>query len=334
MVQAGAVNVPNNLPAQLTRFIGRERELVEAAQLLAQTRLLTLTGPGGTGKTRFASELAASQLAEFPDGVFFVGLAPLSDSSLVISTVAQILGIHETGGRSVEDTLRDFLRQRQLLLLLDNFEQILGAAPLLTDLLMACPRLKLLVTSRVALRVSGEQELQVSPLTVPRAGDDASIEQVSQYAAVRLFVERAQAVRPSFKLHADNAAAVAEICRRLDGLPLAIELAAARIRLLSPDAMLARLDQRLQLLTGGGRDLPLRQQTLRNTIAWSYDLLDDAEQTLFRRLAIFVGGCTLDAAAAIAGQPAVRARQPPLRVGSRCARHRRIAHRPQSAGSD
>jgi predicted ATPase/DNA-binding CsgD family transcriptional regulator len=304
MLRTGVAALPNNLPASLTRFIGREHELVEAARLLAQTRLLTLTGPGGTGKTRFGLELAAGQLEHFPDGVFFVGLAPLNDASLVISTVAQILGIHETGGRSVEETLRDYLHQRQLLLLLDNFEQILGAAPLLIELLMDCSQLKLLVTSRVALRVSGEQELPVSPLTVPQLGDEVSLEQLSQYAAVRLFVERAQAVRPSFSLTVDNAGAVTEICRRLDGLPLALELAAARIRLLSPETMLTRLSGRLQLLTGGGRDLPVRQRTLRDTIAWSYDLLGDAEQTLFRRLAIFVGGCTLEAATAIAGQAA------------------------------
>jgi predicted ATPase/DNA-binding CsgD family transcriptional regulator len=296
---------PNNLPAQLTNFIGRERVLADVEQLLDRARLLTLTGPGGTGKTRLSLQVAAASIDRFEDGAFFVGLAPISDPDLVIPTVAQTFGVHELGGRPPLESLKDYLRDKRLLLVLDNFEQVLDAAPRVVDLLAACPALKVLVTSRVVLRVSGEREYAVPPLGLP----DPAHQPPGAYSAatggesesVRLFVERAQAVRAEFALDGENVAAVAEICRRLDGLPLAIELAAARVRFLSPQAILARLEHRLDLLTGGPRDLPARQQTLRSTIAWSYDLLDESEQALFRRLSVFVGGGTLEAAEAVCG---------------------------------
>jgi predicted ATPase/class 3 adenylate cyclase/DNA-binding CsgD family transcriptional regulator len=323
---------PNNLPAQLTNFIGREQELGELRRLLGRTRLLTLTGPGGTGKTRLALQVAGEQIGQFEDGVFFVGLAPIFDPGLVIPTIAQVLGIPDIPGRPPLECLKDYLCERQALLLLDNFEQVLGAAPRLTELLAACSRLVLLVTSRMGLRVSGEQEFGVPPMGLPdltqSSPDTDLVTALGRYEAIQLFVERASAVKVDFRLDAENAEAVATICRRLDGLPLAIELAAARIRLLPPRAMLARLAGRagmaaedvaagqtaggqgtgpvteaspLQFLTGGMRDLPARQRTLRDTIAWSYDLLDSSEQALFRRLAVFVGGCTLEAAEAAAG---------------------------------
>jgi predicted ATPase/class 3 adenylate cyclase/Arc/MetJ-type ribon-helix-helix transcriptional regulator len=290
---------PNNLPIQLTSFIGRAKELGEVRQLLSEGRLLTLTGPGGSGKTRLALQVASEVLEHF-HGVFFVALAPITDSGLVASAIAQSLGIPETAGRSIVDSLKDYLQSKSLLLLLDNFEQVISAAPLVSELLAACSKLKILVTSREALRVSGEREYLVPPLALPNLTQLPSLESLSQYAAVQLFLQRAQAVKPGFGITNETAPAIAEICHRLDGLPLAIELAAARITLMPPRAMLARLEHRLEFLTGGGRDLPARQQTLRNAIAWSYDLLDESEQKLFRRLSVFVGGCTVDAVHAVA----------------------------------
>ena len=292
---------PHNLPVQPTALIGRERELDALRDLLLreEVRLLTLTGPGGTGKTRLGLQLAADLLDHFEDGACFVPLAPISDPSLVASTVAQTLGIREVGGGPILDSLKDYLRDKNLLLLLDNFEQILPAAPLVADLPGACPGLKVLVTSRATLHLRGEKEFPVPPLALPDPERLPPVEALSQYASVALFAERARDVKGDFGLTDDNAPAVAEICHRLDGLPLAIELAASRIKLLAPAAMLARLERRLPLLTGGARDLPARQQTLRDTMAWSYDLLDEAEQRLFRRLAVFMGGCPLDAAEAV-----------------------------------
>ena len=292
---------PNNLPVQLNSFIGRSREIGEVKQLLSNERLLTLTGPGGSGKTRLALQVAAEMIEHFHDGVFFVALAPITDPGLVASTIAHPLGITETAGRSMVESLKDYLQSKSLLLLLDNFEQVISAAPFVAELLVACSELKIFVTSREGLRISGEVEYSVPPLELPNLTQLPSLESLSQYPAVELFIQRAQAVKPDFRITNDTALAVAEICYRLDGLPLAIELAAARIKLLPPRAMLARLEHRLEFLTGGARDLPARQQTLRNAIAWSYDLLNENEQKLFRRLSVFVGGCTVDAVEAVAG---------------------------------
>ncbi len=293
---------PNNLPIQLTSFIGRSKETSEVKQLLSNGRLLTLTGPGGSGKTRLALQVAAESIDHFPDGVFFVALAPITDPGLVASTIAQPLGVAETSGRSIVDSLKDNLQSKTLLLLIDNFEQVISAAPLVAELLAASSGLKILATSREGLPISGEREYPVPPLALPNLMQLPSLESLSQYAAVELFVQRAQAVKPNFRITDDTASAVVEICHRLDGLPLAIELAAARIKLLQPVAMLARLEHRLHFLTGGGRDLPARQQTLRNAIAWSYDLLNESEQKLFRRSSVFVGGFTIAAVEAVAAQ--------------------------------
>jgi predicted ATPase/class 3 adenylate cyclase/Tfp pilus assembly protein PilF len=295
---------PNNLPVQSTSFVGRAKEVAEVRQLLSEGRLVTLTGPGGTGKTRLALHVASEMLKDF-HGVFFVALAPITDPGLVASTMAQALHISETPGRSIFDSLKEYLQSKSFLLVLDNFEQVISAAPLVSELLEVCPGLKILVTSREGLRVSGEHEYPVPPLALPDPVQLPSPESFSQFAAVDLFIQRARAVKPDFQVTTETAPAVAEICYRLDGLPLAIELAAARIKLLPPPAMLKRLDvsqhSRLEFLTGGGRDRPARQQTLRDAIAWSYDLLEADEQKLFRQLSVFVGGCTLEAAEMVAG---------------------------------
>jgi predicted ATPase len=287
-----------NLRAQLTGFVGRQRELAEVRRLLErpEVRLLTLTGPGGTGKTRLAIQAAAELVEAFPDAVIFVGLAPVTDPGLVVPAIAQALGAREAAGQSVLESLAEQVGDRRLLLVLDNFEQVLAAAPVVVELLGACPQLKVLVTSRATLHVSGEQAYPVPPLSLPDQKDATDLHDITASEAVMLFVERAQAVNPSFALTGANAPVVAEICRRVDGLPLAIELAAARSRLLSPRALLARLERRLQLLKAGARDLPARQQTLRATIDWSYALLEAGEQTLFARLAVFAGGSTVEAA--------------------------------------
>jgi predicted ATPase/DNA-binding CsgD family transcriptional regulator len=266
-----------------------------------EVRLVTLSGPGGVGKTRLATSAAAATAGDFPDGVWFVGLAPISDPALVAPAIAKVLGVHEAGDEPLVARLETYLSDRRLLLLLDNFEQVVEAAPPVAALLGACPGLKALVTSRVRLRVSGEREYPVPPLTLPTLEALSTANEATDSEAVRLFVDRALAVRPDFALTAENAPAVAEICRRLDGLPLAIELAAARVKVLSPPALLARLERRLPLLTGGGQDMPARQQTMRAAIGWSHDLLAPEEQVLFRRLAIFVGGFTLEAAESIVG---------------------------------
>jgi predicted ATPase/class 3 adenylate cyclase len=308
-----------NLPAQPTPLIGRGREIATMAALLRQAdvRLATLSGPGGSGKTRLALQIAAELLDDFADGSYVVNLAPISDPNLVATTIAHTLGVAEVASRPVEESLHTFLHMKRMLLLLDNFEQVLDAAPLVAKLLAAAPGLKLLVTSRALLHLYGEHEFAVPPLGLPpikerpfdaaqgkrlttnvRAAD--SRDSITQYESVRLFIARAQAAKANFTVTNDDAQAIAAICNRLDGLPLAIELAAARIKFFSPEALLARLERRLLVLTGGPRDLPVRQQTLRNTIEWSYNLLDTGEQALFRRLGIFVGGCTLEAAEAVA----------------------------------
>src|SRR6266702_2972238 len=270
---------PNNLPIQPTPFVGREQEVAAVAALLRRedVRLLTLTGPGGTGKTRLGLQVAAELSEVFADGVFFVNLAPISDPSLVVPTIAQALDVREAAGQPLLDLVSAFLREKQVLLLLDNFEQVASAALEVADLLTVCPRLKVLVTSREVLHVRAEREFAVPVLTVPDAKHLPDLVALSQYEAVALFISRAQAVKADFKVTNANAPAVVEICARLDGLPLPIELAAARSKLLPPQALLARLDQRLALLTSGARDMPLRQQTLRNTIAWSYHLLEAQE---------------------------------------------------------
>src|SRR5215204_1026539 len=292
----------NNLPAQPTVLVGRERELEEVLALLRSpndVRLLTLTGPGGTGKTRLGLQAAAELTDEFEDGVFFVALAPIAAPALVAPTIARTLGLTESGNQPPEELLKGYLRDRQTLLVLDNFEQVLESASLLDEVLSAAPDLKLLITSRTPLRLYGEHEFPVEPLSVPDPKSLPPLESFNQYEAVRLFVERARAVRPDFSLTEENASAVVEICARLDGLPLAIELAAARIKLLPPRAMLSRLGNRLRLLTGGARNLPERQRTLRSTIEWSYELLDEGERILFARLAVFSGGSTLEAMEAV-----------------------------------
>ncbi len=292
------VNLPaSNLPVPLTTLIGREQERARVCDMLRrpEVRLLTLTGTGGIGKTRLGLQVATDLLADFADGVYFVSLAPVSDPDLVVPTIAQTLGLKDSGGQHPLELLKASLSEKRLLLLLDNFEQVLAAAPQLAELLVACPHLKLLVTSRAVLHIRGEQEFPVPPLALPDLTQLPERETLAQVAAVALFLQRAWATKPDLQLTSTNARAIAQICVQLDGLPLAIELAAARSKLLPPQALLARLGQRLALLTSGAQDAPARQQTLRNTIAWSYNLLTAQEQQLFRRLSVFVGGCTLQA---------------------------------------
>ena len=292
---------PNNLPTRLTTFLGRDAEIDAVGRLLAGHRLLTLTGPGGTGKTRLSLEVAAGALRHFPDGVYFVELAPINDPDLVPTTVAMTLGLPDRGGRPALDRLADHIGDGRMLLVLDNFEQVIGAGSEVNALLGRCAKLSVLVSSRSALGVSGEQEYQVPPLALPDPANLPPLAKLSQYEAVALFIERARAVKPGFEVTNENAPAVAEICVRLDGLPLAIELAAARIRVLTPQAMLARIGDRLGLLSSGARDLPARQQTLRGAIAWSHDLLDEPERSLFACLAVFVGGVGLEVLERVCG---------------------------------
>jgi predicted ATPase/class 3 adenylate cyclase len=291
---------PNNLPLQLTSFVGREDEIAQAANLLADKRLVTLTGPGGTGKTRLALQTAAEILPRFGDGVFFIDLAPVIDPTLVPTAVAQALGLQEEPGRALLDTVADHLADAEMLLVLDNFEHILEAAPVVERLLGAARRLRILVTSRQPVHLYGEQEQPVPPLALPDPSNLPEAEALSQYEAVALFIDRARAARPGFTVTDENAPAVAELCARLDGLPLAIELAASRIKVLSPDAILSRLGQRLDLLTASSRNLPERQRTLRGAIEWSYGLLAEPERRLFARLSVFSGGADLEAADAVA----------------------------------
>lgn len=291
---------PNNLTLPLASFFGRETELeaMETLLLRDDVRLLTLTGLGGMGKTRLALQLARRLLPNFPDGAFLVTLAPIRDPELVAATITKTLGLHESGGQSLLAELKNYLSDKKMLLVLDNFEQVPEAAGVVRELLAASP-LKVLVTSRVMLHLYGEREFKVPPLPLPNLEQLPTPEKLTEYPAIALFVERARAYRNDFVLTDANARAVAELCTHLDGLPLAIELAAARIKLFSPQTMLGHLSNRLELLKSNARDLPARQQTLRNALDWSYELLTPQERTLFARLSVFVGGCTLEAAAAI-----------------------------------
>lgn len=293
-----------NLPAQATPFIGREREVAAVTTLLRRddVRLVTLTGPGGIGKTRLSLQAAADVLDDYEHGAFFVELAPVTNPERVPTAIANTLGLKESSDMPLMETLQSYLGEKHMLLVIDNFEHVVSAAPIVGELLMAAPRLKVLTSSREILRVYGEHDYAVPPLGLPeKSHRQQTVAVVSQYEAVSLFIQRAKAARADFEITEDNAPAIAEICVRLDGLPLAIELAAARVRLFAPDALLERLDDRLKTLTGGARDLPKRQQTLRGAIEWSYDLLNEGERLLFARLAAFQGGRSLEAIEAVCG---------------------------------
>lgn len=300
-VDSRSRSLPRHLPLQQTPLVGRENELKIIRRMVLDpgVHLLTLTGPGGTGKTRLALEAAGQLVDSFRDGVHFVSLGAIIEPSLVPSAIAQVLGVVEVSGQSLVESLQVRLRDGQALLVLDSFEHILEAAPLVSDLLSACAGLKVLATSRATLRLRGEREFPVPPLGVPDPTDLPTLDLLRCFEAVELFVQRGRGARPDFDLDASNAESVAQICARLDGLPLAIELAAARVKVLTPEELLTRLGRRLDFLTGGARDLPARQRTVRGTIDWSYNLLDEGEQVLFRRVGVFAGGWTLDAAEAI-----------------------------------
>jgi predicted ATPase len=297
-------NRPTNLPTQATPIVGRDQELAELAALVTDsaTSVITLTGPGGVGKTRLAMQMAAEQVEHFVGGVYFVNLAVLDDPSAVIPAIAQTLGVAGAHGDAASDQLKTYLSDRRMLVVIDNFEHVMGAAGPLGDVARVAPRVRWVVTSRAALRIADEREYPVPPLVVP---DDDRLDALSQVGSVQLFLQRARAVRPDFELSESNAAAVAAICRDLDGLPLALELAAARLRVLSAEALHSRLDDRLRILTGGLRDAPERQRTLRATIEWSYDLLSEHDRTLLARLAVFEGSWTYDAAEQICGEDGI-----------------------------
>ncbi len=296
-------SLPNNLPIQLTSFVGREQEMAAVKRLLLTTRLLTLTGVGGTGKTRLALQVAADLLDSYTDGVWLVELASLSDPALVPQTVAITLGVREEGGRPILTTLSDYLRGKKMLLVFDNCEHLIETCAIMADaLLHSCPHLKVLATSREVLGIAGEMTWSVPSLSLPVARQMATSEDLAQYEAVRLFVDRAKYASPGFKLTNQNAQVVAQVCQQLDGIPLAIELAAARVKVLSVEQISRRLNDRFRLLVGGSRTALPRQQTLRALVDWSHDLLSDAERVLFRRLSVFSGGCTLEAIEAVCGE--------------------------------
>jgi predicted ATPase/DNA-binding XRE family transcriptional regulator len=301
--RAGARHTPAaaQFPVPLTPLIGRHEQRADVIRLLQDTRvrLVTLTGPGGVGKTRLALDVTEQVSKSFHDGAVFVDLAPLADPVLVISQIATALGVRESAARTVNAALRDFLRERSMLLVLDNFEHLLPAAPAVADLLLAAPKVKALVTSRAALRLRGERQYAVPMLRLPSADEGRDLAVLVRTEAVAFLVDRARAVQPEFELTSDNAAAVVEVCQRLDGLPLALELAAVRVKVLPVPTLLSRLEAPLPLLTGGARDAPKRQRALRDTIAWSHQLLGPQARVLFHRLAVFVGGWTLEAAEAV-----------------------------------
>jgi len=303
--QKAFIASPHNLSEDLSRLVGREKEITEIERLLIRhdLRLLTLTGIGGTGKTRLALAVAWRMLLNFPDGVFFVNLAPITDSKLVASVIAQSLGVVESGSEPVFDALKEYLAARKILLVVDNFEQVSQAASDIEKLISTGPHLRILVTSREPLRLAAEYEFAVPPLSLPAEDEPVSAATFSEYESIRFFVERAQAIKPEFALSQTNASDVAAICRNLDGLPFAIELAAARIRLFEPQAIRSRLSSSLRFLTGGAKELPERQQTMRGTISWSYDLLGAEEKQLFDRLSVFAGGFTIDSAEAVGADP-------------------------------
>ena len=296
-------STPNNLPTMLTSFIGRDDQVRDAKELLEKSRLLTLTGPGGTGKTRLSLRIAADMLDRFPDGVYFVPLAAIHDPELVPSAIAQALAIQTSGNRRPIEALSDYLHDKHALLVLDNFEQLIPAATVATQLLEASPSLRVIVSSRTVLRVYGEQEYQVPPLAIPDLRALPGLTALSQFEGVRLFIERAIAVKPDFQATNENAPAIAGICQRVDGLPLAIELAAARVKLFSPQALLSRLEKSMSALGTGARDLPGRQQTLHGAIQWSYDLLDAPAQRLLARFSVFARSGSLEQLESVCGPP-------------------------------
>ena len=285
----------NNLPIQLNSFIGRRREIADVQRLLSASRLATLTGAGGCGKTRLALQVAANLVDTYNDGVWWIELAPLVDPTLVPQAVAAVLGVREQADQPVLNSLVDYLRPKNILLVLDNCEHLIDACAHVAEaLLRACPNLRILATSREALNIAGENAWTVPSLSLPDVGEKRlTFTELSQYEAVQLFVDRAIAVQPSFKLTELNAQAVAQVCHRLDGIPLAIELAAARMKVLQSAEIVARLDDRFSLLTTGGRTALPRHQTLRAAMDWSYDLLSEQERVLLRRMSVFAGGCTL-----------------------------------------
>ena len=303
-VRAAETTAPNNLTETFERIIGREAEIAALSRLIRDpgVRLVTATGIGGTGKTTLSRAVARRSLPHFKDGVFFVEMADVTRPEVVATTIAQPLGIREEGGRPMLDILKDHLSRMEMLLVLDNFEQIIEAAPLVAELLAAAPRLKMVVTSRELLNITAEVEFPVPPLDLPALDSGATFDELMANEAVMLFAERARAALPAFRLTADNMTDVAAICSRLDGLPLAIELAAARVKVMSPAAVLTKLENRLNLLTGGARDLPERQKTMRGAVMWSYDLLSDDEKKVFRQLAVFSGGCGMDSAEHVCGE--------------------------------
>ena len=307
-IQITPAIAPNNLFARTAALIGREKEIAEIKNLLdsEDVRLLTLTGVGGTGKTTLAKLIAREMFTKFEDGAIFVELAGIANPDLVISTIAQSLGVKESDSKPILEAVKDYLGDKQTLLVVDNFEQVLPAGPMLSELGRAAPRSKILVTSRIRLQISTGYEFLVPCLAVPENSAGLSCFEIEKYEAVRLFVERAQAIKSGFALTEKNFGSVAEICRRLDGLPLAIELAAARVRMIPPQFILERLEDRLKLLTGGAIDLPARQQTISGTIEWSYDLLVEDEKLLFRCLAVFAGGFTIKAAEAVCGSDSIK----------------------------